>query len=140
MSSTNDENEALMVGTNFKVGRKLGAGNFGELRLGKNLVSGEPVAIKLESTKCKAPTLHLEFRFYKLLGHPEGIPKIYYFGPCGKFVALVMELLGPSLEDMFDLCDRKFSVKTSIQIALQIIARLEYIHSKCLIYRDIKKV
>ena len=35
MSQTNDENEALMVGTNFKVGRKLGAGNFGELRLGK---------------------------------------------------------------------------------------------------------
>lgn len=35
MSQTNDDNEALMVGTNFKVGRKLGAGNFGELRLGK---------------------------------------------------------------------------------------------------------
>ena len=34
MSQTNDDNEALMVGTNFKVGRKLGAGNFGELRLG----------------------------------------------------------------------------------------------------------
>lgn len=33
-TSSNDENEALMVGTNFKVGRKLGAGNFGELRLG----------------------------------------------------------------------------------------------------------
>lgn len=37
----------LMVGPNFRVGKKIGCGNFGELRLGKNLYTNEYVAIKL---------------------------------------------------------------------------------------------
>lgn len=35
---------------------------------GKNLYTGEHVAIKLEQMKTKSPQLHLEYRFYKLLG------------------------------------------------------------------------
>ena len=83
---------ALQVGPNFRVGKKIGCGNFGELRLRKNLYNNEHVAIKLEPMKSKAPQLHLEYRFYKQIGSHEGVPEIFYFGPCGKYNALVMEV------------------------------------------------
>jgi casein kinase 1 len=73
-----------------------------------------------------------------LLPITAGIPNVYYFGQEGLHNILVIDLLGPSLEDLFDHCNRRFSIKTVVMVAKQMLSRVQTIHEKNLIYRDIK--
>ena len=66
-----------MVGPNFRVGKKTGCGNFGELQLGKNLYTNEYVPIKLELMKSRASQLHMTvFQFLQQLRSGDGIPQV----------------------------------------------------------------
>ncbi|KAL3528611.1 hypothetical protein ACH5RR_007933 [Cinchona calisaya] len=126
------------VGNKFRLGRKIGSGSFGEIYLGTNIQTNEEVAIKLENVKTKHPQLLYESKLYKILQGGTGIPNVRWFGVEGDYNVLVMDLLGPSLEDLFNFCSRKMSLKTVLMLADQMINRVEFIHTKSFLHRDIK--
>ncbi|KAF1354038.1 kinase-like domain-containing protein [Delphinella strobiligena] len=135
MASSNSSN---VVGVHYRVGKKIGEGSFGVIFEGTNLLNNTQVAIKFEPRKSDAPQLRDEYRTYKILVGCPGIPNVYYFGQEGLHNILVIDLLGPSLEDLFDHCNRRFSIKTVVMVAKQMLSRVQTIHEKNLIYRDIK--
>nr|KJB54404.1 hypothetical protein B456_009G032600 [Gossypium raimondii] len=126
------------VGNKFRLGRKIGSGSFGEIYLGTNIQTNEEVAIKLESVKTKHPQLLYESKLYRILQGGTGIPNVRWFGVEGDYNVLVMDLLGPSLEDLFNFCSRKLSLKSVLMLADQMINRVEFVHSKSFLHRDLK--
>jgi casein kinase 1 delta/casein kinase I family protein HRR25 len=75
---------------------------------------------------------------YNALNGSVGIPRVRWFGDECDFYALIIDALGPSLEDLLNYCDRKFSLKTVLLIADQVISRIQQIHRKGFLHRDIK--
>jgi len=110
----------IIVGGRFRLGKKIGSGAFGEIYMGTNTETLENVAIKLEPTNSKYPQLLYEARVLKFL-QGDGIPNIHWFGIEGEFNVLVMDFLGPSLEELFNYCNRKFSIKTALMITDQLV-------------------
>ena len=139
----------LRVGGKYRLGKKIGSGSFGEytccilsflvahmlllgdIYLGINIISGEEVAIKLESVKAKHPQLEYESKVYKTLAGGVGVPFVRWFGTECDYNAMVIDLLGPSLEDLFNFCNRKFSLKTVLLLADQLVSFTFAYPSRC---------
>ena len=105
---------------------------------GVDLETDEEIAMKLEHIGGNMPMLEYEVYVYNDLSGGIGIPRVRWFGQECEFNVMIYDLLGPSLEDLFNFCDRKFSLKTTLLLANQLISRIEYVHKKSYIHRDIK--
>jgi len=127
-----------IIGGKYQMGINFGRGAFGEIYMATNTQNNEVLALKTEDSKSKHAQLLFEAKVLKALQGGVGVPTLHWFGTEYSFNIMVMTLLGPSLEDLFNLCSRKFSLKTVLMLADQMIARVEYVHSKNYIHRDIK--
>ena len=136
-SSIKEENEKrLNKDYTIFVNKQLGKGGFGQLYLGRNIKKNTFIAIKVEE-QIQRSHLTMEYQILKEL-QGDGIPEVYKLHNGHKHNYLLMQLLGKSLDKLFSDTNRKFSIKTVSQIAYQMVQRIEYVHSRGYIHRDIK--
>ncbi len=120
--------------------KPIGKGSFGEVYLTQERSSGGYVAVKTEK-KSKCSKLKNEYQIYTYLRNnnfTRGLPKVYDYFDDGSYNVLVMQLLGPSLEDLFNRYNRIFTLSTVFMIADQLILLLKNLHQANFIHRDIK--
>ena len=136
MSSKYNELKNKVLFGKYRLDKIIGKGSFGCVFRGTNIKDNSEVAIKLEIKNLKDHLLELECDFLLLLkGY--GIPDVKSYGRSGKFYALVLELLGINLKELKN-SKKNFSLKDLSMLAIQIIDRIEYVHSKYIVHRDIK--
>ena len=125
------------IADQYRILHKIGGGAFGEIYSAENINDHTKCAVKLEQTDKKPAQLFFEHKVYSLFLNEVGFPKIYHYGAEGDYNTLVMQLLGPSLEDLVK-SKKSLSTLSVCLIAEQLINRFEIIHSKCIIHRDVK--
>ena len=137
-SSSKDE-PIKIIDKNYFIftNKQLGKGGFGQIFLGKNIKQNSYIAVKVEDQNSKSH-LPLEYSILKDIQDNEGIPKIYKLIETKKHNYLIMDYLGKSIDKLFTNCNKKFSLKTVCEIGYQMVQRIEYVHSKGYIHRDIK--
>uniref|UniRef100_A0A663MRB5 non-specific serine/threonine protein kinase n=1 Tax=Athene cunicularia TaxID=194338 RepID=A0A663MRB5_ATHCN len=106
----------------------------------QSLKACKDISVKLNITgnndgSVRCPVDEFQFRFLLMLNN---FLCCRWYGQEKDYNVLVMDLLGPSLEDLFNFCSRRFTMKTVLMLADQMISRIEYVHTKNFIHRDIK--
>jgi casein kinase 1 len=131
-----------IVAKDYKLSKKLGSGAFGEVFMALNVKNHTEYAVKLEKSSTKSPQLFYEA---KILGGLQddstvdtGFPNVYYVGSEGEYNVMVMDLCGKSLEDLFNVSGKKYDLKTTLMVGYQMLERIEYVHKRKFIHRDVK--
>ena len=123
----------------FKSTDRIGGGSFGQIYKGINLKTKEEVAIKIESKNIETPQLIHESKILKALNENDGFPKVYLVTPLDDVLIMVMELLGENLQKiLINSPHKKFSLKTTLMLGIQILTRIKTLHENNFIHRDIK--
>ena len=140
--NSNDENKKFInkypiIFKKFRVLNHLSKGAFSDIYTGINIITKEKVAIKVEERFKIEKFLEAECYFIFSLKNV-GIPKVISFGHNKEYDILVMPLLGKSLHEMQINENYNFEFKDICLIAIQVIERIQWVHSQKIIHRDIK--
>ena len=120
----------------YKLIKNIGEGSFGQIYSAK--YDNNWFALKFENREKSQNLLENEGHIMSYL-QSKYLPYIYSFGYSGEYNVLVMELMGKSLESIFENSKpKKFSVNCVAKLGLQMIEILQYIHNMHIIHRDIK--
>ena len=135
------QKEYSLIDDTYKIltDKRLGGGSFGHVYKCLNIKTNKEYSIKIESNDNTNPQLLHEYKILKSLEGNEGIPTTYLFKNIGGESILIMDLLGPNLEDILqDTKTKTFTLKTCLMALKQIIERLKLIHKEGIIHRDLK--
>ena len=135
-----DELKNKLIFKKYRLIKKIGKGSFGFVYSAENIKDKNmpKVAIKFQEKTRTVNILEKESNFLLLL-NGVGIPKLISYGYNSEYFILIQELLGENLNQIrSSLNIDKFNIKDIAMIALQVIDRMEYIHSKNVVHRDIK--
>ena len=121
----------------YKPIKKIGQGAFGNIYSTIRLKDKSVFAMKTEKNNSEMKSLESEaYYLFTLQGF--GFPKLISYGHSKKYNILIETLLDKSLGDIFIKNNNKSNIIDICLIGIQIIDRLEWIHSKNIIYRDVK--
>lgn len=127
----------MIINNKYKIIEKIKGGSFGIIFKCENVRTSELVAIKFEPKDIDKKTLKNEAKIYQYLGKIDGFPQLKWFGTYNNSNYLVMDLLGPSLTEIINYY-KGFCLKTVLLLGIQIIKRIQVLHEKHLLHRDIK--
>lgn len=118
----------------------LGAGCFGTVARAVDRETKKEFAVKFEDVSNPAQLEHEKEVMDRLCEptRPQGFTRCYHFGREGRFKVLTMDFLGRSVEDAVQACGGTLQHRSGVLLAEQMVARLEYLHSKGIVHRDIK--